>query len=268
MGIVAVTRGRDLVHPEEGEAAPDVVIAGDAAAKRRRQGEEMESLESSSQLVRDRFAPTNGGGRRAGRARGLSVIVGCGSGRDQSDRSRRARPTTARPSRLSQGQELRVRLEGNPTTGFTWEAQDLPAVLEQKGEPVYVSGGTAVGSGGTYTFTFAGKQAGDGQLTLIYHRTFEVRGAAGADVHLAGDGEVGPGRGRGTRPSARSGNRRPAGRPNDRTSALQELLERTQVEVVPAGGEVGALVVGDAGVRQCESGRFAGGFEDEGRDRG
>lgn len=41
------------------------------------------------------------------------------------------------------------------------------------GEPVFVSDGAAVGSGGTYTFRFKGKQAGDGRLGLIYHRTFE-----------------------------------------------------------------------------------------------
>jgi predicted secreted protein len=103
---------------------------------------------------------------------GLLVLVGCGS------------DTTAEPLQkgsadngqvvtLSQGQELQVSLEGNPTTGFTWEAQGLPAILEQKGDPEYARGGTAVGAGGVYTFTFTGTQAGDGQLTMIYHRTFE-----------------------------------------------------------------------------------------------
>ena len=121
-------------------------------------------------------------GRRRARAAALvaviflSVLAGCGGsgGGAATQPVEKGAADDGQAVTLSQGQELRVRLEGNPTTGFTWEVQNLPAVLEAKGEPVYVSGGTAIGSGGTYTFTFAGKQAGDGQLTLIYHRTFET----------------------------------------------------------------------------------------------
>jgi predicted secreted protein len=107
---------------------------------------------------------------------GLPALAGCGDsgGRTTTQVLQKTMADNGQAVTLTHGQRLQVRLEGNPTTGFTWEAQNMPAVLEQNGDPAYVSGGTAIGAGGAFAFTFTGKQSGDGQLTLVYHRTFEA----------------------------------------------------------------------------------------------
>jgi inhibitor of cysteine peptidase len=74
------------------------------------------------------------------------------------------------------GDTFTVKLEGNPSTGFTWEAKDLDtSILEQVGDPKF-SGGVPgmVGSGGILTLTFKALQAGTTTLTLIYHRPWET----------------------------------------------------------------------------------------------
>jgi inhibitor of cysteine peptidase len=76
------------------------------------------------------------------------------------------------------GQVLEISLEGNPTTGYSWEAKESngPA-LEPQGEPDYVqaeTGSTLVGGGGTYTLRYAGTEAGTARLELIYHRSWET----------------------------------------------------------------------------------------------
>jgi inhibitor of cysteine peptidase len=69
---------------------------------------------------------------------------------------------------------LYVQLEGNPTTGFTWEVENLDTgLLEQMGEPAYNSNSNLLGAGGMFTFTFKALDAGVTHLRLIYHRTFE-----------------------------------------------------------------------------------------------
>ncbi len=124
-------------------------------------------------------------GPRVGRTAWVGAIVllvglslaGCGSGSDSTSATQALKKSAADNGQavtMSQGQQLQVQLEGNPTTGYTWQAQDLPAILAQQGDPGYVSGSTALGSGGVFTFTFTGAQAGEGKLTLVYHRTFEV----------------------------------------------------------------------------------------------
>lgn len=73
---------------------------------------------------------------------------------------------------------LEITLEGNPTTGYSWEVKESgKPTLRPQGEPVYVqteTGGTLVGAGGTYTFTFVGAETGTTTLELIYHRTWET----------------------------------------------------------------------------------------------
>jgi inhibitor of cysteine peptidase len=75
---------------------------------------------------------------------------------------------------LAVGQQLKVTLEANPTTGYQWALDgELPAQLEQKGAPVYSAESGAIGAGGTEVWTFVGKAAGDGELKLKYWRSFE-----------------------------------------------------------------------------------------------
>jgi inhibitor of cysteine peptidase len=75
---------------------------------------------------------------------------------------------------LKPGDTLILDLEGNPTTGYTWQTQALDeSVLSLTGEPSYVSDTDLVGSGGTMTFEFEAVAAGQTDLTLTYHRPWE-----------------------------------------------------------------------------------------------
>jgi inhibitor of cysteine peptidase len=69
-----------------------------------------------------------------------------------------------------------VVLKGNPTTGYGWNvhlsAEDA-VILEQVGEPGYVSDSGLIGAGGTYTFTFRALAAGEATLALYYSRPWE-----------------------------------------------------------------------------------------------
>ena len=69
---------------------------------------------------------------------------------------------------------VRVQIDGNPTTGFTWETENLDtSLLGQVGEAEFTQNSNLVGAGGTFTFTFKALKAGVTHLRLIYHRTFE-----------------------------------------------------------------------------------------------
>jgi inhibitor of cysteine peptidase len=76
---------------------------------------------------------------------------------------------------LKTGQVLVIELEGNITTGYSWEVGSVDAaLLALQGEVDYASEDTGlVGSGGVFTFRFEAKQAGETTLQLIYHRPFE-----------------------------------------------------------------------------------------------
>jgi len=75
---------------------------------------------------------------------------------------------------LAVGQRLEITLEANPTTGYQWAVDGgLPPCIEQIGEPEYKAQSSAIGGGGTETWTFAGKSAGQGDLKLKYWRSFE-----------------------------------------------------------------------------------------------
>jgi inhibitor of cysteine peptidase len=77
--------------------------------------------------------------------------------------------------RLFAGQELIIQLDGNPTTGYTWETKDLDTkMFAQVGEVQFTSSNPKlVGSGGTQTLTLKVLNAGTSTLTLIYHRPWE-----------------------------------------------------------------------------------------------
>ncbi len=75
---------------------------------------------------------------------------------------------------VKQGGTVQIALEGNPTTGYTWElAPGSGAGLTQQGEPEFKADSNALGSGGIMTLRFQATQAGTSTLKLIYHRTFE-----------------------------------------------------------------------------------------------
>jgi len=77
---------------------------------------------------------------------------------------------------VSAGETFLVKLEGNPTTGYTWEAQGLDTqTLKQVGEAVFESSTPGlVGAGGTLTLTFKALKPGVTPLMLVYHCSWET----------------------------------------------------------------------------------------------
>jgi len=75
---------------------------------------------------------------------------------------------------VASGDKITITLEGNPTTGYSWEVSAIdPAMVELVGEPDYKSDSKALGSGGVYTFTFKAAGAGTTNIKLVYHRSWE-----------------------------------------------------------------------------------------------
>jgi len=75
---------------------------------------------------------------------------------------------------LNAGQTLVVSLEGNPTTGFTWEAVELDEqVLRQVGEAEFKPETDAIGAGGVQTLRFETVNSGQTTLNLVYLRPWE-----------------------------------------------------------------------------------------------
>jgi inhibitor of cysteine peptidase len=76
---------------------------------------------------------------------------------------------------LKSGDTLIIELEGNPTTGFSWEVEAVDdAILALQGDAQYTASETGlVGSGGVFTFTFRAASKGQTPLQLVYHRSWE-----------------------------------------------------------------------------------------------
>ena len=80
-----------------------------------------------------------------------------------------------REMQLKKGQTLVVTLEGNPTTGYSWEmAEPLDEqVLRQVGETEFKAESEALGAGGMQILRFEAVNAGTMTLKLVYHRPWE-----------------------------------------------------------------------------------------------
>ncbi len=75
---------------------------------------------------------------------------------------------------LKKGSTLVVSLEGNFTTGYTWEMADpAPAILKQVGDPEVTPTSDAIGAPGTIVLKFSAVQTGQAALKLVYHRPWE-----------------------------------------------------------------------------------------------
>ncbi|MEN5237361.1 MULTISPECIES: protease inhibitor I42 family protein [Pseudomonas] len=84
------------------------------------------------------------------------------------------------PTRLQVGQTMTLTLPSNPSTGYRWLLQNpAPEILRALGPEVYSTPEEAgiVGSGGTSTWRFQAKTAGEGHLILVYQQPWapEVR---------------------------------------------------------------------------------------------
>jgi inhibitor of cysteine peptidase len=75
---------------------------------------------------------------------------------------------------VKSGETFNIVLEGNPTTGFTWEvAADSAAPVVLQGDPAFKAESSAVGAGGQMTLTFKAAASGQGLLKLLYHQPWE-----------------------------------------------------------------------------------------------
>ncbi len=74
------------------------------------------------------------------------------------------------------GEELVIDLEGNPSTGYTWEPRNMDgSFVQQVGETEFRSGNPGlIGASGTLTLTFKALKPGRTNLTLVYHRPWET----------------------------------------------------------------------------------------------
>ena len=74
------------------------------------------------------------------------------------------------------GGQIVITLDGNPSTGYTWQAKDLDAsMFEQVGDTTFISSNPGlVGSGGTLALTFKTLKEGTTTLALVYHRPWET----------------------------------------------------------------------------------------------
>ena len=77
---------------------------------------------------------------------------------------------------IKAGGKIVITLDGNPSTGYTWETRDLDSTfLEQVGDTAFISSDPGlIGSGGTLTLTFEVLKAGTTTLSLVYHRPWET----------------------------------------------------------------------------------------------
>jgi inhibitor of cysteine peptidase len=70
-------------------------------------------------------------------------------------------------------QEFTLSLEGNPTTGYTWEAQFDENILTLKKKQFDPYSPTTIGGGGTEIFTFVPVKRGETHITMQYKRLWE-----------------------------------------------------------------------------------------------
>jgi inhibitor of cysteine peptidase len=102
----------------------------------------------------------------------LTVATGCSP---QQQEVKATIDDAGREMQLKKGQTLVVTLEGNPTTGYSWEvAEPLDdQVLRLTGEPEFKAESEALGAGGVQILRFETVNAGKTTLKLAYRRSWE-----------------------------------------------------------------------------------------------
>lgn len=71
------------------------------------------------------------------------------------------------------GESFSIVLEGNPTTGYSWQVESADDSVVSAAEPEYVSESDLIGAGGIFTFTFTAAGPGETQVHLVYVRPWE-----------------------------------------------------------------------------------------------
>lgn len=76
---------------------------------------------------------------------------------------------------VARGTVLSIQLEGNPTTGYSWESSvGSRAVLNPTNDGDFKPSSSALGAGGTYTFQYQALAPGRTDVTLVYRRSWET----------------------------------------------------------------------------------------------
>lgn len=98
------------------------------------------------------------------------TLTACGSTAVKLDAS-----DNGRSIEVNNGDKITITLEGNPTTGYSWELSEYDAAMvEPVGEPAYDSDSKLLGGGGAYTFTLKALAPGVTTVRLVYHRSWET----------------------------------------------------------------------------------------------
>jgi len=102
----------------------------------------------------------------------LAVATGCSP---QQQEVKATVDDNGREMQLKRSQTLVVTLEGNPTTGYTWEVAEAldEQVLRQVGEAEFKAESAALGAGGVQILRFETVNAGKTTLKLAYRRSWE-----------------------------------------------------------------------------------------------
>jgi len=85
-----------------------------------------------------------------------------------------------RTNSVNAGGEIKIVLEGNPTTGYSWDVASFSTnKLQQIGAVEYLQseqsdGKHRVGAGGKFVFRFKAVGSGQGFIKLIYRRPWET----------------------------------------------------------------------------------------------
>ncbi len=84
------------------------------------------------------------------------VVPTTGCGNTQSAKIKITKVENGKTIEVKVGGEIVVELDGNPSTGYTWETKDLDAsLLQQVGEIAFKSSNPGmIGAGGKLTLTF------------------------------------------------------------------------------------------------------------------
>jgi inhibitor of cysteine peptidase len=105
----------------------------------------------------------------------VCMVGACTSNSSGSKTVELSKADSGKTIELQNGDILVITLEGNPTTGFTWEAQPPldDSVIKLSAEPKYQADSNLAGSGGKLTFTYQAVKTGQVNLSLVYHRPWE-----------------------------------------------------------------------------------------------
>ncbi len=71
------------------------------------------------------------------------------------------------------GEQLTVRLDSQPSTGYGWDPDPTSTPLLSRTSTKQAGGGNIPGGAETESLTFVARAAGEGQLKLIYDRPWE-----------------------------------------------------------------------------------------------